>query len=162
MRANSRATLAIRQDGPRVRQLTPLSERGWSHWPRTWARSWRLKAVAMQAGPGASFGTAGRQLSQVCLPNSGPRLLGDPSRLARVGCPACSGISHNTLKFIDLDQARFSADGTERPRTDSRLVGSSVDRPTICRRGEIGWSGACASYSAAVSESGSCSAAARV
>lgn len=148
MRANSRATLSIRQDRPRVRQLTPLSERGWSHWPRTWARSWRLKAVAMQAGPGASFGTAGRQLSQVCLPNSGPRLLGDPSRLARVGCPACSGISHNTLKFIDLDRAGFSVSETERPRTDSRLLGSSVDRPTKCRGDEIGWNGACASYAA--------------
>ena len=97
---------------------------------------------------GASFGTAGCPQSEICLPNSRPRLLGVPSPRARVECPACSGISLNTLKFIDLDRAGFSVSETERPRTDSRLLGSSVDRPTKCRGDEIGWNGACASYAA--------------
>ena len=120
----------------------------WPHCPRTWARSWRPKAVTMRTRPGASFGTAGCPHPEICLPNSRPRLLGVPSPRARVECPACPGISHNTLKFIDLDRAGFSVSETERPRTDSRLLGSSVDRPTKCRRDEIGWNGACASYAA--------------
>jgi hypothetical protein len=73
------------------------------------------------------------------------------SRLhARVGCPACSGIRHNMLKFIDLDQARskVGAGEAERPLSDLRLRDSSVDRATICWRGEIGWNAACASYPA--------------
>ena len=120
----------------------------WPHCPRTWARSWRPKAVTMRTRPGASFGTAGCPHPEICLPNSRPRLLGVPSPRARVECPACPGISHNTLKFIDLDRAGFSVSETDRPRTDSRLLGSSVDRPTKCRRDEIGWNGACASYAA--------------
>jgi hypothetical protein len=97
----------------------------WSRCPRTWARSWRLKVVVRARPGGASFGIAGRSLSEVCLPNSAPGLLGVPSPRARVGCPACSEISYNTLKFIDLDQASFSRGEAERPRTDSRLLGSS-------------------------------------
>src|SRR5262249_22150263 len=49
----------------------------------------------------------------------------------------CPGTNHNTLKFIDLNQARFSVDESERSRTDSRLLDSSVDHPTICRRSGI-------------------------
>jgi len=100
----------------------------------------QTKGSGHRTTPGAIVGTAGRPRSEICLPSSGPRRFGVPSR-ARVGCPACSGISHNTLKFIDLDQARFSvgAGDAERPRNDLRPRGSSVDWATICRRDEIGW-----------------------
>lgn len=54
------------------------------------------------------------------------------------------------LKFIDLDQARskVGAGEAERPLSDLRLRDSSVDRATICWRGEIGWNAACASHAA--------------
>jgi len=52
------------------------------------------------------------------------------------------------LKLIDLDQARFSVGERERSRTDSRLLGSSVDHPTICRLGEERLDAPSASYAA--------------
>jgi hypothetical protein len=52
------------------------------------------------------------------------------------------------LKLIDLDQARFSVGERERSRTDSRLLGSSVDHPTICRLGEEWLDAPSASYAA--------------
>jgi hypothetical protein len=54
------------------------------------------------------------------------------------------------LKFINLEQARFRVDAgeSEQPRNDSRRLGSSLDRPTIYRRGKIGWNAACASRAA--------------
>jgi hypothetical protein len=54
------------------------------------------------------------------------------------------------LKFIDLDKARFEGCAGEaaRPRNDSRLLASLVDRPTRCPRREIGWNAAYASRAA--------------
>ena len=119
---------------------TSFTGNEFAHCPRIWVRSRRLKAVATRTTPGAIVGTAGRPRSEICLPSSEPRQFGVPPR-ARVGCPACSGISRNTLKFIDFDQARFSvgAGAAERPRNNLRPRGSSVDWATICQRDEIGW-----------------------
>src|SRR5215472_10133203 len=103
------ARFAGHQTSPAAGVAANAAQRqGWSHCPRTWARSWSLKAVAVRTRPGASFGAAGLSPSEICLLNNGPRLLGVPYPRARVGCPACSRIRHNTLKFIDLDQTRFS------------------------------------------------------
>jgi hypothetical protein len=134
-------------DGPFVREHP--SDRG------------DLKAVAIRTRPGASFGTACRPPSEICLPNSGPRLLGVPSPRAGVECPACSRNRRNMLKLIDLDQARFSVGERERSRTDSRLLGSSVDDPTICRLGGRALCFVRCNAQSAL-ESGSCSVVARV
>src|SRR5215470_8650976 len=99
------ARFAGHQTSPAAGVAANVAQRqGWSHCLRTWA----LKAVAVRTRPGASFGAAGLSPSEICLLNNRPRLLGVPYSRARVGCPACSRIRHNTLKFIDLDQTRFS------------------------------------------------------